>query len=110
MTAKSLIAGLKSRFADDHPGYDSDSDCRPLDDGAGSPRPPRSAREPETAPPPKASEDSKGSGSGDRVHTSIYLPRDLRRCLREIAAAEECKVHDLILEGVREVVQKRLRG
>jgi hypothetical protein len=45
--------------------------------------------------------------AGDRVHTSVYLPRDLRRRLREIAAAEECKVHDLILEGVRHVVDQR---
>jgi len=39
--------------------------------------------------------------ASDRIHPSDYLPRDLRRRLREIAAAEQCKVHDLILEGVR---------
>ena len=37
------------------------------------------------------------AGACDRVHSSVYLPRDLRRRLREIAAAEECKVHDLIV-------------
>ncbi len=53
-----------------------------------------------TVPAPKA-------GASDRVHTSVYLPRDLRRRLREIAASEDCKMHDLILEGVRHVVNRR---
>ena len=47
----------------------------------------------------------KGS---DRFHTSTYLPQDLRRRLREIAAAEDCnKVHDWIIEGIRNVVDRR---
>lgn len=44
---------------------------------------------------------------GDRVHTSIYLPRDLRRSLRQIAAVEECKVHDLLIEAIIDLVAKR---
>jgi len=39
--------------------------------------------------------------------TGGYLPGDLRRRLREIAASEDCKMHDLILEGVRHVVNRR---
>jgi hypothetical protein len=39
--------------------------------------------------------------AGARFHTSIYLPRGLRRRLREIAAAEECKVHDLLISRGR---------
>ncbi len=43
----------------------------------------------------------------DRIHTSVYLMRGVRRRLREIAAAEDCKVHDLILEGLQEVIRRR---
>ncbi len=44
----------------------------------------------------------------DRFHTSTYLPQDLRRRLREIAAAEDCnKVHDWIIEGIRNFVDRR---
>ena len=43
----------------------------------------------------------------DRVHTSVYLPRDVWRRLRAIAAAEGCKAHDLVMEGLVEVVARR---
>ena len=67
----------------------------------GEKAPPQSPA-PTTDPAPKV-------GKSDRIHTSLYLPRDLWRRLREIAAAEDCKVHDLILEGVRHVVERRQR-
>jgi hypothetical protein len=44
---------------------------------------------------------------GDRVHTRVYLPRDVWRRLRAIAATADCKVHDLLVEGALEVVARR---
>jgi hypothetical protein len=43
----------------------------------------------------------------DIVHTSVYLPRPAYRLLRETAFTEECKIHDLLLEGVSAVLAKR---
>jgi hypothetical protein len=40
-------------------------------------------------------------------HTSVYIPREAHRRLREIAVAEDCKPHDLIMEGVNLVLRKR---
>lgn len=34
------------------------------------------------------------------VHTSLYLPREVHRRLREIAFARDVKVHDVIMEGI----------
>jgi predicted DNA-binding ribbon-helix-helix protein len=43
----------------------------------------------------------------DRVHTCIYLPRDVWRRLRAIAAAQDCKVCDLVMEAIEQVVAQR---
>jgi hypothetical protein len=43
----------------------------------------------------------------DIVHTSVYVPRPAYRLLREIAFTEECKIHDLLIEGVSAVLTKR---
>jgi hypothetical protein len=40
------------------------------------------------------------------VHTSLYLPREVHRRLREIAFTLDCKVHDIILEGIDAALQK----
>lgn len=40
------------------------------------------------------------------VHTSVYLPREVHRRLREIAFTRDVKVHDVIMEGVDAALQK----
>ena len=42
----------------------------------------------------------------DVVHSSIYVPKPAYRKLREIALARECKVHDLILDGIDAVLRE----
>ena len=43
------------------------------------------------------------------VHTSVYLPEALYERLREAAFRERCKVHDIVLEGIRLALGKRGR-
>lgn len=53
------------------------------------------------------------SSSADRpeiVHSSIYVPKPLYQGLRRIAVEEDCKVHDLIMEGIREVLRRYGHG
>jgi hypothetical protein len=45
-------------------------------------------------------------GRTDIVHSSIYVPKSAYRKLREIALARECKVHDLILDGIDAVLRE----
>jgi hypothetical protein len=45
--------------------------------------------------------------SGDR--TSIYLPPGALRALKEIALDRDCKVNDLLIEGVEAVLRKHGR-
>ena len=42
----------------------------------------------------------------DIVHSSIYVPKVAYRKLREIALARECKVHDLVLDGIDSVLRE----
>src|SRR5215207_10009836 len=42
----------------------------------------------------------------DIVHSSIYVPKPAYRKLREIALVRECKVHDLILDGIDAVLRE----
>jgi hypothetical protein len=42
----------------------------------------------------------------DVVHSSIYVPKPAYRKLREIALARECKVHDLVLDGIDSVLRE----
>lgn len=67
-------------------------------------------------PKPKASAERaapevSGKPAGRRprpetVHTSIYLPREVHRRLREIAFTRDVKVHDVIMEGIDAALQK----
>jgi hypothetical protein len=41
------------------------------------------------------------------VHTSIYVHRAVYQALREIAFKEDCKVHDLIMEGINALLASR---
>jgi hypothetical protein len=43
------------------------------------------------------------------VHTSVYLPVALHESLREAAFRERCKIHDIVLEGIRLALGKRGR-
>ena len=43
----------------------------------------------------------------DVQHTSVYIPRAAHERLREIAFHERVKMHDLIMEGLDLVIQKR---
>lgn len=37
-------------------------------------------------------------------HVAVYFHPDVNRALKEIALARNCKVHDLMLDGVRRVL------
>jgi hypothetical protein len=41
------------------------------------------------------------------VQSSIYLPIDMHNALREAAFKERCKIHDIMLEGIRLALNKR---
>lgn len=81
----------------------TEGELDPFETGSLDPIPPSANAGKSTPEPPGR----RNGASGDRVHTSIYLPYDVWRRLRAIAAAEDCKVHDLIMEGVNEVVGRR---
>lgn len=67
------------------------------------PAPPVAGTEPAAEPAPKA----KGRRARPEVvHTSVYLPREVHRRLREIAFARDCKVHDVIMEGIDAALQQ----
>lgn len=95
LARKSLLADLiaKTRDPDVDPGFDE------------KPPPPSSPPPGRQAPstPPRVAD----QGATERVHTSIYLSRSVRRELRLIAAAEECKVHDLMIEAIEALIRHR---
>ena len=64
-------------------------------------RDPPAAEEP--TPAPAAEPRAKREGI---VHTSIYVPKPAYQKLREIAFTQECKVHDVIMEGIDAVLQR----
>ena len=66
-------------------------------------------REPHGRPP--AHQQSPGSRQGRPgiIHTSVYLPEALYERLREAAFRERCKIHDIVLEGIRLALGKRGR-
>ncbi len=41
------------------------------------------------------------------MHSSLYLPEGVYEALRKIAFEERRKIHDLVLEGVDAILQKR---
>jgi hypothetical protein len=69
---------------------------------------PKRSRTPSRA----ASAPAKPQGRQPRpgiVHTSVYLPEALYEALREAAFRERCKIHDIVLEGIRLALGKRGR-
>lgn len=65
---------------------------------------PAPANEAQPNPEPKPAPKPKSPSA--IVHTSVYLPRSAHRRLKEIALVEDCKVHDLIMRGVDEVLRR----
>jgi hypothetical protein len=64
---------------------------------------------PESAPPVAEAPLAPASARRvrpDIVHSSIYVPKPAYRKLREIALVRECKVHDLILDGIDAVLRE----
>ncbi|MCC0808707.1 hypothetical protein FPV16_21285 [Methylobacterium sp. W2] len=57
----------------------------------------------EPAPAPKS---PSRRARPEVVHTSVYLPREVHRRLREIAFTRDVKVHDVIMEGIDAALQK----
>lgn len=60
------------------------------------------------SPPQPEAEVKKPVGRKPRpniVHTSVYLPRPVYMKIREIAYVTDQKIHDLIMEGIDNVLQ-----
>ena len=47
---------------------------------------------------------SKPTKKAPTVKSSLYLPPNAHRLLKEIAFAKNCKVHDLFIEGIDHVL------
>ena len=62
--------------------------------------------EPEVQAVP-ASRPTPSKPKADVQHTSVYIPRAAYERLREVAFAERVKMHDLIMEGLDLVIEKR---
>lgn len=60
-------------------------------------------RPPETPDPAKP---ASRKARPDIVHTSVYLPREVHRRLREIAFTRDVKIHDVIMEGIDAALRK----
>jgi len=63
-------------------------------------------------PPRAASAPAKPPGRQGRpgiIHTSLYLPEAVYEGLREAAFRERCKIHDIVLDGIRLALGKRGR-
>ena len=69
--------------------------------------PKRSRTPPRAASAPGRPQSRKGRSG--IVHTSLYLPEPLYEGLREAAFRERCKIHDIVLEGIRRALGKRGR-
>lgn len=70
-----------------------------------APQPSTEAPAPQAEPvPPKPAAGRRPRP--DVVHTSVYLPREVHRLLREIAFTRDVKVHDVIMEGIDAALQK----
>lgn len=68
--------------------------------------PPADAAPPVPSPSAPAPKPAGRRSRPDVVHTSVYLPREVHRRLREIAFTRDVKVHDVIMEGIDAALQK----
>lgn len=99
----SIIGGLKLSD-DDQPRTEP-----PAEPEASIPEPQMAASAIIPVSAPAATPAPKASGRRARpevVHTSVYLPREVHRRLREIAFTRDVKVHDVIMEGIDAALQK----
>jgi hypothetical protein len=87
----SLIGGLSL------PGSGVREPAKPAEPAASAPAPSPAA----PAPKPMGRR-----ARPDVVHTSVYLPKEVHRRLREIAFTRDVKVHDVIMEGIDAALQK----
>ena len=71
----------------------------------GAPAAPVSGPAPETAPKAESAPAGR-KPRPDVVHTSVYLPKEVHRRLREIAFTRDVKVHDVIMEGIDAALQR----
>lgn len=69
-------------------------------------QPERSQPEHSSSPEPSSDKPAGRRPRPDVVHTSVYLPREVHRRLREIAFTRDVKVHDVIMEGIDAALQK----
>lgn len=79
----------------------------PTNDAPAAPPEPEKAAE--SSIPDRIAAPKPASGRRSRpdvVHTSVYLPREVHRRLREIAFTRDVKVHDVIMEGIDAALQK----
>jgi hypothetical protein len=59
------------------------------------------------APEPAGQAKSAGrKAQPDIVHTSVYLPKAVHRKLKEIAFHTDRKIHDIIMEGIDEILKR----
>lgn len=70
-----------------------------VDMGQGTPAPSTNVVEISTA-----AEAPKPAPAATTVKTSLYLPPKAHRKLKEIALAQDCKVHDLVVQGIDKVL------
>ena len=74
-------------------------DSLKVDTGEGGSEPPATVVQtpPATKPAPK---------KGDVVKSTMYLPPKVHQKLREIAFAKDCKIHDLVMDGIDRVLKE----
>ena len=58
-------------------------------------------------PAPQAAPATPRAIRPDVQHTSVYIPRAAYERLREIAFAERCKIHALVMQGIDQVIAER---
>ena len=128
MPRLSGVSALQEATRREAEEYDPGDDYDPRDPDAGPPPAPRAQA---TAPLPVKSVEAPTASrepppiikqtqiktptvpatskarAGGRFHTSIYLPRDLKRSVRQIAVNEDCKVYDLLIEAIIDLVATR---
>jgi hypothetical protein len=51
-------------------------------------------------------EKAKRRARPEIVHTSVYIPRPVYQKLRQIAFETDCKIHDVIMEGIDAALRK----
>lgn len=69
---------------------------------AAAPAPEATVEPPVPSPAPKTA----AKPGADMMHTTLYLPKGAHQKLREIAFTTDRKLHDLLIEGIDEVLRR----